>query len=347
MASMLQCDAGSIAKINGLASEERPMHRRQVLHVGLAALASHYLPAHARVAAGATLSGQTMSPLNRDEPPGSLMIIGGAEDRTGEKKILRRFIELTGRDDPQIAVLPAASAFPDFVWGRYDRVFEELGIRRRMVIALNSPEDCNDPRVTETILQSDGIFLSGGDQRRLAALINGTGVERAIHRAYHQRGACIAGTSAGASVMSRHMLAGRGISDGIGLLPNAIIDQHFSERRRLARLVSFVASTPSLIGIGVDEDTALIISRLRSVEVVGAGGVTVVDARRLPHPVNDADPEQLLQLPEIEIHLLPNGVSSRHTQGGPKQESNTLPGLPDEQAVPPALHDMLVGLASA
>lgn len=251
------------------------------------------------------------------QPAGHLVIIGGAEDRTGDRLILRHMLALTGRRDPVVTVIAAASAFPDFVWGRYDRVFEELGVTQRRHAAIGSRDDSENPQLAALIEQSHVVLLTGGDQRRLLGLIGGTGVERALDRAYRINGLCIAGTSAGAAAMSREMLAGRSISDGLGLLRGTLIDQHFSQRRRLDRLASAVAKHPQLIGIGVDEDTALVISRGKKFEVIGSGTVTIVDGRRLNAPVEDVDIEELLQASSMQIHMLPSGVSSaidRHKQ---------------------------------
>jgi cyanophycinase len=272
---------------------------------------------------------------------GHLVIIGGAEDRTGDKLILRRFVELARNEDPQIAVLTAASAFPDFVWSRYDQVLADIGVQRRVYIALNFPEDCNNPEWAAMIRQSDGVLITGGNQHRLVSLIGGTEVNRAISYAYLEQGACIAGTSAGAAAMSRHMLTGRSMSDGIGLLQGAIVDQHFSQRRRLTRLVSAVARNPQLIGIGVDENTALILKKDRGLEVVGEGAVTIVDGRHLASPLDDVDPEQLLQLPEIQVLRLPQGAVYQLASGNDAAGARGFLTIPEDYEALPALYDVL------
>lgn len=270
------------------------------------------------------------------QPAGHLVIIGGAEDRTGDRVILRHMLALTGRTDPVVTVIAAASAFPDFVWGRYDRVFEELGVTRRRHAAVNSREDGENPELAALIEQSHAVLLTGGDQRRLLSLIGGTGVERALDRAYRVNGLCIAGTSAGAAAMSRDMLTGRSISDGLGLLRGALIDQHFSQRRRLDRLASAVARRPQLIGIGVDEDTALVISRGKKFEVIGSGTVTIVDGRRLGSPVEEVDMEELLRASSMQIHQLQAGVSSAADRHKPKGDM-----LEGEMAALQALSEVL------
>ena len=260
---------------------------------------------------------------------GHLVIIGGAEDRTGDKLILRRFVELTARVEPQIAVLTAASAFPDLVWGRYDEVLTDLGVERRAYLSVNTPDDCNDPALVAQIMQSDGVLITGGDQRRLMALIGGSAIEHAILHVHQTQGACIAGTSAGASAMSRYMLAGRAVSDGMGLVQNAIIDQHFSQRHRLPRLLSAIAGRPQLIGIGIDENTALIVTRGQSIDVIGEGSITLVDGHRLAHPNDDIDPDMLMQMPEMQVMQLSQGTSYRADAGvdAPEALRDILPLL--------------------
>jgi cyanophycinase len=290
------------------------MKRRKILLAGLSLLSAWSVAGVMKGSGSRLLAGsepaEAMVQAEDRRPAGHLVIIGGAEDRTGDRVILRRMLALTGRQDPVVTVIAAASAFPDFVWGRYDRVFEELGVARRRHVPVGSRDDADNPELAALIEQSHLVLLTGGDQRRLLGLIGGTGLERALDHAYRVSGVCIAGTSAGAAAMSRNMLAGRSISDGLGLLRGALIDQHFSQRRRLDRLATAVARHPQLIGIGVDEDTALVISRGRKFEVIGSGAVTIVDGRRLGAPVEDVDMEALLQTSSMQIHQLPSGVSS-------------------------------------
>jgi cyanophycinase len=220
--------------------------------------------------------------------PGPLVIVGGAEDRSGESAILRRFLALIQRPDPCIAVLTAANVTPEKPWGRYDDAFRRLGVQGHE--HLRMPDERSAAALAELaarIAQADAILMSGGDQRRLMSLIGGTPVEHAILDA-HMRGICIAGSSAGASAMSRCMLADGQLHAGLGFLHNVVIDQHFSQRNRLPRLIAAVAGQP-LIGAGVDEDTAIVFAHGEEIEVVGSGGVTLVDGRRLSLPDTEED----------------------------------------------------------
>lgn len=264
---------------------------------------------------------------------GRLLVIGGAEDRLQDRIILRRFVELCGGPPAHILVLTAASSVPDASWQGYQPVFTELGASQTSHLDLRSPDDANTPEAVERILQADGIFMSGGDQRRLMDTLWETAAARAMHTAFHLRGCCIAGTSAGAAVMSRQMLAIGAATKlprkdtvtldiGLGFVNHAIVDQHFSERRRLSRLLSALAQRPDMLGVGIDEDTALLIERQRGIEIIGQGAVTLVDGRAMRSNFNEAEPEQRLEMLDVRLHLLPSG--NRYLVGTTQQ-----PPLPD------------------
>lgn len=249
---------------------------------------------------------------------GRLVIIGGAEDRLHDKLILGQFVQLCGGASSRIRVLSAASSDPGAAWATYRAAFEDLGVLDCQPIPVPDREAADSSTVGDLILEADGIFISGGDQRRLMNLVWETQAFKALHIAFHLRGCCIAGTSAGAAVLSRHMLASgeatrlpekdSGDLDlGLGLVSRAIIDQHFSERRRLARLLSVLARWPQILGVGIDEDTALIIERDTAVEVIGSGAVTVVDGRAMTTNVNLVDPQGRLEMLGVRMHLLPAG----------------------------------------
>lgn len=249
---------------------------------------------------------------------GNLVIIGGGEDRRGDMDILSRYVELCGGPDCSIAVLTAASAVQQKVWETYDAAFGELNVRRRFAIGAESRDDADDPERARKILDADGIFMSGGDQKRLVEILAGSRVHHAMRKALEERSACIGGTSAGASAMARCMLA-RGPADklpetrtarlaaGLAFLQHAIIDQHFSERQRLARLLSAVAQNPDMIGVGIDEDTALILGRDGHIEVLGTGAVTLIDGRRMASNIAGANGDERLELANVILHLLPAG----------------------------------------
>ena len=204
------------------------------------------------------------------------------------------------------------------MWEQYDKAFADLGVEHCFHLGLESRQDANDEAKVRMVAEADGIFMTGGDQKRLLAIIGGTALDAAMHTALKVRGACIGGTSAGASAMSGHMLA-QGKTDllpekgavslaaGLGFLHRVVIDQHFSERQRLSRLLSVVAQNPYLQGIGIDEDTALVVERGRGIEVLGEGSVTVVDGRTMDTNMADIRDHATPELIDVRLHLLPAG----------------------------------------
>lgn len=265
---------------------------------------------------------------------GRLVIIGGAEDRLHDKVILRRFVELSGGPSARIRLISAASATPEWAWDTYGKAFGDLGVTDFSPIPIDDRDAANSPAVTDRILEADGLFISGGDQRRLMDLIWETEAFKALHIAFHLRGCCMGGTSAGAAVMSRHMLAQgeatklpeKEVADldlGLGFVSRAIIDQHFSERGRLGRLLSAMAQWPTMLGVGIDENTALVIERGAAVEVVGQGAVTVVDGRAMRTNVDLVDTRGRLEMLGLRVHLLPAG--QRYSANPLVQRAQSMP----------------------
>jgi len=249
---------------------------------------------------------------------GHLVIIGGHEDKQNGMDILKRFVELAGGAEAKIVVITAASTVPEDMWDSYDRSFGELGVENRKHLHLRSRHDANSEDYIRDIVDATGIFMTGGDQKRLLAIIGGTALDAEMHAALKLRGACIGGTSAGASAMSGHMLAqGRAelhpekgsvsLGAGLGFLHKVVVDQHFSERQRLSRLLSVVAQNPYLQGIGIDEDTALVVERGVGIEVLGQGAVTVVDGRQMSTNIADISNRETPELIDVRLHLLPSG----------------------------------------
>lgn len=249
---------------------------------------------------------------------GNLVIIGGHEDKQRDMTILKRFVELSGGTGAKIVVISAASSVAEHMWETYDKAFADLGVTRHVHLHLESRQDANDEAHIRDIVDAGGIFMTGGDQKRLLAIIGGTALDAEMHAALKLRGACIGGTSAGASAMSGHMLAtGRvdlhpekgsvSLGAGLGFLHRVVIDQHFSERQRLSRLLSVVAQNPYLQGIGIDEDTALVVERGIGIEVLGHGAVTIVDGRTMESNVAEIANNETPELIDVRLHLLPSG----------------------------------------
>ena len=273
---------------------------------------------------------------------GHLVIIGGHEDRQHDMEILSRFVELAGGPDANIVVITAASQIADEMWEVYDNAFGALGVTRRGHLLIDSRQDANNEEFVRLVDQATGIFMTGGDQKRLLALIGGSALDAAMHVALKVRGATIGGTSAGASAMSGHMLAqGRAetlpekgsvsLGAGLGFLHRVVIDQHFSERQRLSRLLSVVAQNPYLQGIGIDEDTALVVGIGSGIEVLGQGAVTIVDGRGMITNVAHIKDRDTPELIDVRLHLLPAGSKFD------LPAADTAPG----KGLPPPLLDFL------
>ncbi|HLV36220.1 MAG TPA: cyanophycinase [Spirillospora sp.] len=225
--------------------------------------------------------------------PGILMPIGGAEDRRAGKSILKKFVDICGGSDARLLVVPLASSMPQETGSLYQHIFLSLGANRVTILDITTRSQANDPAVRRYLENTTGIFFSGGDQLRLLSLIGSTTLGDMI-RTHYEQGVHIAGTSAGASAMSEQMIAfGRSgmtpsqrmvqTASGLGLSKSFIIDQHFSQRKRLGRLLTAVALHPRLVGLGIDEDTSLMIHPDGCGEVIGTGCVTVVDGRQLEY----------------------------------------------------------------
>ena len=251
-------------------------------------------------------------------PTRRLMVIGGAEDKVGRSRVLRRFVRLAGGADSRLVVVPTASSVPDQMVAMYTEVFGRLGVASVTAVAPANRLHGDDPALIGPLDRATGVFMTGGNQLKLSQVLTGTPVGRAIHQAY-ERGCVVAGTSAGASIVSSHMISmgDEGVtprqrtsqlSAGLGLLPDVVVDQHFDQRGRYGRLLSLVAQSPSLLGMGVDEDTAALITDGHLLEVVGAGGVFLVDASQALSDAHEARQGAPLLVSGAVVHALPSGV---------------------------------------
>jgi cyanophycinase len=223
-----------------------------------------------------------------DEQAGTLVLIGGACDPKGEA--FGRFVEMAnGRDGGRIVGITTASMHPENSAREWLKAFDEAGATHVEMPIVDSRDRAQDRAVAKMLLDADGIFLGGGDQVHLVTTLGGSRVGRALREAY-TAGAVICGTSAGAAALTETILAGGEpdeygemqklhLGPGFGLLGfGAMIDTHFSQRRRLQRLFMVIARNANLMGLGIDEDTAMVV-RGHLAEVVGHGSVTFVDGR--------------------------------------------------------------------
>ena len=248
---------------------------------------------------------------------GSVIIIGGAEDKVRDRVILSRFTTLAGGRDATIAVISTASSLGQMAGERYQQVLGELGVAKVRTIHAVTRAQANDETAALALRDATGIFLTGGNQLRLSSTIGGTRLADAVLEQFRQ-GAVVAGTSAGASAMSSHMIAFGAsgatpkhrmaqIAAGLGVLPGVIIDQHFQQRNRLGRLLSLIAQNPSLLGLGVDEDTAGVVGPDHVMEVIGRGSITVVDGSRSETDAWEVHGHRPLMISGVVLHSLPAG----------------------------------------
>lgn len=223
--------------------------------------------------------------MGTEQQLGALVIIGGAEDKEGDCVVLREFVRAAGGVEAEIAVMTAATSLPGEVGDEYIRVFERLGAKRVDVVHTDRREDSEREDNLEKIKEATGIFFTGGDQSRIVDYIKGTPLDDTIHQR-HREGAVIGGTSAGAAMMPDEMIIeGDSVSNpsvgavemgpGMGFLPGIVVDQHFAQRGRLGRLLAALVLQPAVIGLGIDENTAIIVTG-DEFEVVGAGTISTL-----------------------------------------------------------------------
>ncbi len=253
---------------------------------------------------------------------GHLVIIGGAEDKYNERRILRKFVKLAGAEAAKILIVPVASDFPEFAADIYTHTFRKMNI---------DPENIRVLRATsrQEILEADadalldgvtGVFISGGDQMRLVSILGGTSFAVGLSEKVRRTKLVLAGSSAGAAGMSTSMIVrGDGVpaphvgairlSPGLGILQNIIIDQHFSERGRISRLITAVSYNPHNLGIGIDENTAVVLDSDGILDVVGSGTVTIVDGSAVSYnDIAEVHEKEPFAVTGIQIHILREGL---------------------------------------
>ncbi len=247
---------------------------------------------------------------------GVLMAIGGAEDKMDDKVILSAFSHLAGGKKARIAIVPTASSI-ETAGLRYKAIFLGMGVESAEVVYIQNREDASSDDIIKELDTATGIFLTGGNQLKLSAMIGGTRFEECVRRR-HQQGVVIAGTSAGASILSAHMVAGGAggavpkqrmaqMVAGFGLISDLIIDQHFRQRNRIGRLLTLVATNPGLLGIGIDEDTAAVFDTDGTMEVIGRHSVTIVDGSQMYSDIYRVKGHGEVTVSDARLHVLPAG----------------------------------------
>jgi cyanophycinase len=248
-----------------------------------------------------------------------LLVIGGAERHgAGGAAILRRFVDMAGGAEARLVVIATASSEPDVLEAEYAETFRDFGAGEVRALRLRTRAEANGDEAIAALDAATGIFFTGGDQVRITTVIGGTRTDSMLQSLVRDRRVVVAGTSAGAAMMSGTMIIGgdrAGVTTasvrtgpGLELLPGVVIDMHFAERGRLNRLLSAIALYPHELGLGIDEDTAILADGDRF-EVLGSGAVTVVDAGcagviRVP-----VDGDSPIALAGARIHVLPAGYT--------------------------------------
>lgn len=249
------------------------------------------------------------------------IVIGGGEDKVQDRVILRTFVERAGASSARIAIIPSASREPDIIGRIYHEIFSELKAARVEVLDIRERQQQTIGEAEEQLNNFTGVFMTGGDQLRLCGLIGETPLAIAIRERVHQGKLVLAGTSAGAAAMGYNMISGGGsgesphkeivtMSVGLGILPEIVVDQHFHNRNRMARLMTAIAAHPDKLGIGIDEDTAAIFEQDGLMRVMGKGTVTVVDPGEVSYSnqlwVSNTAP---LTIHNLRVHILSAGGS--------------------------------------
>lgn len=248
-----------------------------------------------------------------------MVLIGGSEDKQGARLILSEVARRVGDGTMVIATL--ASEEPERQWERYRRVFSELGVERLEHLAVADREEVRDGQLAAIIDRASAVFFTGGDQVKITTKIGGTALFRRLRERYHE-GVLVAGTSAGASAMGETMLVSRGpleeshkvenafyMTRGLGLVADLVIDQHFAQRARIERLIGAIAENPGVLGIGIDEDTGVIVEPTGTFQVIGAGAVYVADGRGITHTnVSEQSKGHTLSLFDVTLHVLNHGT---------------------------------------
>ncbi len=255
--------------------------------------------------------------MSSNGPLGQLVIIGGAEDKEGDCRVLREFVRRSGGTQARIVVMTVATDLPGEVGETYISVFGRLGAEDIRVLDTPRRENADDPRSLEALEGATGVFFTGGDQARIGTAVKDSKLDAALHARYAE-GLIIGGTSAGAAMMPDVMIvegeSGTNprvevvrLGPGMAFLPGVVIDQHFTQRGRLGRILSALAQQPAILGFGIDEDTAIIVNQ-HQIEVVGSGAVTVLDSGEMTHTnIDQVLKDEDLALCGIKLHILPHG----------------------------------------
>lgn len=249
---------------------------------------------------------------------GNLIIIGGAEDKKNGKYILNEVCKKIDKEKEELVIATVASELPEELGEEYKNIFKELGVKNISILNIKNRKDTHYTGNINLIKNASLIFFTGGDQLRITSLLGGTPLYEALQKTYEEGCTCV-GTSAGASVMSDTMIV-TGLNDesprkctlkmapGLSLINGVIIDQHFAQRGRIGRLLTGIAENPQSIGIGIDEDTAIVVNHKAQFKVIGSGAVYVIDGTEISGTnVSEQYPDNTLSIFDVKLHVLKSG----------------------------------------
>ncbi|MFT7222671.1 MAG: cyanophycinase [Cellvibrionaceae bacterium] len=249
---------------------------------------------------------------------GRLIAIGGNEDRVHDLEVLKRVVQEVGKADYRVVVIPTASEEPEQRGKDYQKVFATLGAAAIEILDIRERAQANNKALAKKLEDADLIFITGGDQLRLTTILGGTWVLDAIHTRL-RAGALVAGTSAGAAVFSDTMIyegkseegllkGGVLTTSGFGFVENIIFDTHFLDRGRIGRLMQIVTTNPTSIGVGIGEDSGVILKGDGTAEVIGTGQVVIVDGCDIEHSnIMSIASGVPIAVDNIRLHSLVNG----------------------------------------
>ena len=276
---------------------------------------------------------------------GGLFIIGGEEDKKDERIILRMLAKQVGKGG-KLVVATVASESPRVLFNEYEACLRGLGMRHVHHLSIDERADAQLESKLNVLRDADAVFFTGGDQLKITSQIGDTPIYTRVRQIFDS-GGLIAGTSAGASVMTETMMvSGDGdqshrigsmlrLAPGFGLLPGVIVDQHFAERGRIGRLLGAIAQNPRTLGIGLDEDAAILVRRGRF-QVVGSGAVYVIDGGKVTFSnINEAKPEEPLCIYGLRMHVLNQSdtfdLKKRQPLYHPAEEIKEVLGIDTEE----------------
>lgn len=249
---------------------------------------------------------------------GNLIIIGGAEDKEGDKEILGYVAQQVKGEKDLLVIATVATEYPKLAAEKYEKIFSELGVKNIKALEVSARKDCNDDDNIKMIQEASLIFFTGGDQLRITSILGGTPIYNEMNTMI-KKGCYFVGTSAGASVMSDTMIVGGEdeesprkctlkMAPGLGFLESVIIDQHFAQRGRIGRLLAGIAQNPGVLGIGIDEDTAIVVDNEGLLQVIGSGAVYIIDGGGISYSnVSEQYQDELLSMFNVKMHVLTSG----------------------------------------